>query len=100
MPIFSSAAPGMLQADCSNRAAAVQVTISAVDDQTLQTLHSRALYHGGSIRWGHAFEVRHTCWQTASAVLLKCRLSCTMLARCRQAQLKLAEGMQHCLVHA
>ena len=35
----------------------MQVTISAVDDQTLQTLHSRALYHGGSILWGHAFEV-------------------------------------------
>ena len=33
------------------------ISLSAVDDQTLQTLHSRMLYHGKAIRFGHAFEV-------------------------------------------
>ncbi|KAK9803836.1 hypothetical protein WJX73_005669 [Symbiochloris irregularis] len=34
----------------------IVLTISATDDMTLQTLHSRALYSPADIRWNHTFE--------------------------------------------
>lgn len=38
----------------------IALTISATDDSTLQTLHSRALYSPDDIRWNHTFEVPPT----------------------------------------
>ena len=53
----SSPLYGKSQQDLLKERGFLVISLSAVDDQTLQTLHSRMLYHGKAIRFGHAFEV-------------------------------------------
>ena len=53
----SSPLYGKSQQDLLKERGFLVISLSAVDDQTLQTLHSRMLYHGKAICFGHAFEV-------------------------------------------